>query len=183
MSGRDRRALILGVLAIGVVVLYRLALSPAIATWQQERADAAEQVALLEELETKLDRRAQILRRLEPRFGPGVREALRPASETQIAFPRTVQEAIARGGGSATQVEVQGLRRIRSLPGVELLSLRVRLDCPADAIPQVLQQLQQAALPVIIESMSLDMAQAGQRDQWRATLVVSTPSLAEVKRS
>ena len=183
MSNRDRRALIWGGLLIVAAAVYRFGLSPAVDQWQQVRAESQQQLALLEGLESKLERRAQIMRRLEARFGPGVGQPIPGSEAAAVAFPRTVQEAVSRGGGKATQIEVQGLRRLRDIPGVELLSLRLRIDCPADAIPEVLRQLRAAELPVMIESMNLEMARTGQRDEWQATVVVATPTLSQGRGS
>ena len=183
MNQRDRRAIFAGGLLILVAVIYRFGFSSAFAQWQQVRAESQQQLTLLDGLESKLERRGQILRRLEPRFGPGVGRPIPAAEDAAVAFPRTVQEAVGRGGGKATQLEVQGTRRLRDLPGIDLLSLRLRVDCPAESIPEVLRQLQAADLPVILESINFEMARAQQRDQWQATLVVSTPTLSQGRGS
>lgn len=183
MSERDRRAVVWGAILIGLAVLYRVGLSPAVERWGEARASAEAQSAMVEQFEDKLEKRDEIRQRLETRFGPGVHAPLRSMDEARVVFPKAVQEAIGRGGASANQVEVQGARRVRQLPGVEMLSLRVQVMCNPNAIPMMLKELAAAEMPVVIESVNLSMMQRGQRQQWRATLVVSTPALAEAKKS
>lgn len=177
MSARDRRAVLIGAVLIGLAVLYRVALTPVFDQWGQARADAAAQTAMLDQFEEKLERRTAIRKRLEPRFGPGVNQPLRTVDEARVAFPQSVQQAIQRGGAAARQVEVQGLRRVRDLPGVELLSLRVQVSCEPHAVPTMFKELGQAEVPTVVESVNLTMPQRGQRQRWEATLVLSTPTL------
>ncbi|MEM1109520.1 MAG: hypothetical protein AAGH99_12610 [Planctomycetota bacterium] len=178
MSARDRRAILIGAVLIGLAVLYRVALTPLFDQWGQARADVTAQAAMLDQFEGKLERRSDIRKRLEPRYGPGVHQSLSTADEARVAFPRSVQQAIQQGGAATKQVEVQGLRRLRDLPGVELLSLRVLVTCKPDAIPGIFRELSQAELPTVVESVNLRMPNRGQRQKWEATLVVSTPTLA-----
>lgn len=182
MSDRDRRALVWGAVLIGVAVLYRVGLSPATDRWGEARASAGAQSAMVEQFEDKLEKRDEVRERLEARFGPGVHAPLRSMDEARVVFPKAVQEAIGRAGASAKQIEVQGSRRVRELPGVEMLSLRVQVECEPPAIPNVFKELAAAELPVVVESVNLSMPQRGQRQQWQATLVVSTPALAEAKQ-
>ncbi|CAN0443370.1 unnamed protein product, partial [Ectocarpus fasciculatus] len=126
MSPRDRRALIFGAGIIGVAVLYRLALAPAVAQWGQARADTVSQTQRIVQFEERLEKRNDIRQRLMERFGPGVQAPLLSVDEARVAFPRSVQEAFGRAGASARQVEVQSVRRVRDLSGVELLSIRVQ---------------------------------------------------------
>lgn len=183
MSPRDRRAMLVGGVLIGVAVAYRLVLSPVVDRWGEARQSIAAQSSLVAQFEEKLEKRDDIRGRLEKRFGPGVNQPLKSIDEAQVAFPRSVQQAIERGGGQATQVEVQGSRRVRDLSGVEMLSLRVQVNCEPDAIPKMFAELAKAEMPVVVESVNLSMPQRGQRQQWRATLVVSTPTLAGSKKS
>ncbi|MEM9418794.1 MAG: type II secretion system protein GspM [Planctomycetota bacterium] len=177
MSERDRRALIWGGVLIGIAVLYRFALSPVVDQWQEARDAVASQSVMLTQYEEKLEKRSGIRKRLEQRYGPGVNRPLPTADDAQVAFPRSVQQAIGRGGAQARQVEVQGLRRLRDYPGIELLSLRVQVTCEPNAIPAMLAELTRADMPVVVESVNLSMPQRGQRQRWEATLVVSTPTL------
>lgn len=176
MSPRDRRALILGGLLIGVAVLYRVVLSPVVDVWQEARAAAELQSAMVERFEEQIETREKIRRRLEVRFGPGVHDTLRTVDEARVAFPRSVQEAINRGGATAKQVEVQGVRRLRDVAGVDLLLLRVQVECEAPMIPKIFSELRRADVPVVVESVGLVMSQPGQRQKWQANLVLSTPT-------
>ncbi len=177
MNDRDRRALVIGVVLVAAAGAYRFGLSPALDHWREARSVAAQRQAVVDDLHAKLGRRDALMARLEPRFGPGVHEPLDAAENVQITFPRAVQQAISRGGGKPTQIEVQGLKRIRGVTGVELLSLRVRIDCPSRSIPEILQQLRAAELPVIVESLDMVMANNNRRDEWRLSMTLSTPSL------
>lgn len=183
MNTRDKRALFFGAVVIGVAVLFRVALSPGLDRWREARATAGAQSAMLEQFESKLDDRDKFRKRLEPRFGPGVHDSLRSADEARVDFPRAVQEALSRGGVAAQQVEVQGTRRVRDLPGVELLSLRVQVNCQPPSIPSLFRELSRADVPVLIESITLSMPQRGQRQNWQATLVLSTPTRREARAS
>jgi len=182
MSSQDRRAIFWGAAFIGLAVLYRLVLSPVVDQWREGRASAEAQLVMIEQFENKLEKRSEIRTRLAQRFGPGVHDPLRTADEARIAFPRYVQEAIRRGVASAQKIEVQGVRRVRDVPGVALLSLRAEVYCEPESIPRFLKELGAAEVPVIIESIGLSMRQQGQRGKWRATLLLSTPTLAEEKK-
>ncbi|MEM1027834.1 MAG: hypothetical protein AAGJ38_07100 [Planctomycetota bacterium] len=176
MSSRDRRALLLGAVLIGLAVLYRVGLSPVMGQWSEARATAASQSAMLAQYEERLEKRADVRKRIEPRYGPGVHRALVTVDEAQVAFPRSVQQAIRRGGAEVKQVEVQGLRRVREMPGIEMLSLRVQVVCEPNSIPRMFRELAGADIPVVIESVNLSMSQRNQRRKWDAALVVSTPT-------
>lgn len=175
--------MIWGAVLIGIAVLYRFGLSPVVGQWQEARSTVASQSGMLAQYEDKLEKRSNIRERLEQRYGPGVNRSLPTPDEAQVAFPRSVQQAVGRGGAQAKQVEVQGTRRMRDFPDIELLSLRVQIMCEPHAIPGMLAELTRADMPVVVESVNLSMPQRGQRQQWEATLVVSTPTLKGGKRS
>ncbi len=168
---------------VGAALLYRLVFSPVLGAWVQSRQAVEVGSVMLERLEEKIERRDAIRARLEQRFGPSVHRPLQTVDEARVAFPASAQEAIQRSGASATQVEVQGVRRVRDLPGVSMLSIRVRVMCEASALPAMLKELNYTDFAVVVESMQLTMANPGQRDQWQAVMVLSTPALGGENRS
>lgn len=181
MTARDRKTLIVGGAIVAVAVLGRLALMPAWSSWTEARAATAQHDAVVQDLENLIQQRDAMRNRLEARFGRGVYDAVESAEATRVAFPQAVQKALSRGGVRARQVEVQSVRPLREVPGFALLSLRIQVSCKPGQVPAMLRELARAERPTLIESFDLAMAKAGRRDEWNATLVVSTPTLREPK--
>lgn len=183
LTDRDRRALMMGGGLVLAVVLYRLLLSPLLAGWAEARAEAAVYTQRLAQLEDRLDRRDTLQRRLRETYGPAITQPLPTLEDARVRFPQAVQEALASAQLQPQQIEVQGVRRVRGVPGVSNLSLRVRSVAPPQAIPAALNALRSAGLIVVVESVDLSMAQPNQREQWQLLLTLSTPTLdAEVRR-
>ncbi len=177
MNDRDKRALRIGGVLVGVAVLYRLVLSPMLAGWAEARAEGAMYTTRIIQFEDKLDRREDLRKRLRERYGSAIDRPLLSIDELRVAFPRSVQDALSRASIEITQVEVQGVRRLRNVSGVSSFALRVRGTCNDRAIPAMLNELRKADQVVVIDSLDLTMSAPGRRDQWQLVLTLSTPGL------
>ena len=177
MSSRDRRALLLGAGVVLAAVLYKVALSPAMTTWSEARQAVANQDALIARIDAQIDRRQAIHARLRDRYGPAIDRPLPTLEDMQVKFPKVVRDAMGRGGAQPGSVDIQGVRRLRDVPGVSLMTLRVNTVCGGNAIPAVLDGLRTAEQIVIVDSIELSMAQPGNRGKWTMILQLSTPTL------
>ncbi len=184
MTTRDRRAVVVCLVVVAAAAGYRLGLAPAVARWQGARASVGAAEAQIDTVENRLDRLDGVERRLEARYGPGVGRPLSTVEALRVAFPEAVRGAVEAAGAEPRQVEVQGVRKLRDVPGVSSLSLRVRAVAENDAVPELLRQLAAGPYPTVVESLNLTMDEPGGRDKWEAVLVVSTPGLdaGEVRR-
>lgn len=179
MSPQDRRAVLFGAAVIALGLLAKFAVMPAAAHWSGLRTVAAQGEARLADIQHKLDRRDAILARQRQRFGPGVEQPIESVQEVWVSFPQAVQQALSKAGLKIESVELQGVRKLRKVPGVSLVSLRVRGTCGPDALPKVLASLQSAKQLIIVDRFDISMVKTGARDKWSVTLMVSTPAIPE----
>lgn len=177
MSSRDRRALLIGAGVVLAAVVYRVALSPAVAVWSEARQAVIDHESVIDRVDVQIDRREAIHARLRERFGPAIDRPLPMLEDVQVAFPKVVRDAMGKGGAQPGSVDIQGVRKLRDVPGVSLVTLRVNAVCDANAIPAVLDGLRTADRIVIIDAIELSMAQPGNRSKWTMTLQLSTPAL------
>lgn len=177
LSERDRRAIWIGAGLIGLGLLLRVVVMPVVAHWRELRSSAYEGAARVAAIEQKLNRRDALVDRQRARFGPGVDKPLQPVEQVQISFPQSVQKALGKGGLGVSSVEPQGVRKLREVPGVVLVSLRVRCGGGPDALPQALAAIQGYEQLIIVDSFNLTMTKPGERNQWSVNMLVSTPAL------
>ena len=177
MSDRDRRAIVVCLVVVAAAAGYRLVLSPMVEQWQAARASVATAEAQVDAVGQRLDRLDSVRRRLSERYGPGVGRPLATVEALRVAFPEAVRAAVEAGGAEARRVEVQGVRKLRDVPGVASLSLRVTAVGGDGAIPEVLRQVAAGPYPAVVESLNLSMDEPNRREKWEMVMVVSTPGL------
>ena len=182
LSARDRRAITIGVAAIALGLVVRLVVMPVLAHWGELRATTSDYEQVVSTIEQKLKRRDALVNRQRLRFGPGVDRPLESVEAVQISFPQTVQKVLGAGGLGVSNVEPQGSRKLREVPGVMLVSLRVRCAGGPDALPQALAAIQGSEQLIIVDSFDLAMAKPGDRGNWSVTMQVSTPALEVTRR-
>lgn len=182
LTERDKRAVKLGAAVIGLGLIVRLIVMPFTAHWGELRETVSSHEQRITFIEQKLDRRDAVVTRQRPRFGPGIESPLQPVDSVQLSFPQAVQKALGSGGLGVSSVEPQGIRKLRDVAGVVMVSLRVRCGGGPDSLPQALASIQGAEQLIIVDSFDLSMAKPGDRSNWSVTMLLSTPALEGAKQ-
>jgi hypothetical protein len=88
-----------------------------------------------------------------------------------------VQARLEAGGVAPKSLEIQGVRRLREVRGVALVSLRAQIVCEPAQLPKLLATLRQGEFPTLVDSADIRMERARQRQKWEVSITLSTPAL------
>lgn len=177
MTSREKQVVFTGAGVIVIGLLIKFAIMPFFDHWSSLRTTVSDYEQHVQHVEQKLNRKDAIVDRQKIRFGPGVGAPLKPVEQVQIEFPQAVQKALAAGGLGVSSVEPQGVRKLRTTPGVVMVSTRVRCAGRPDSLPKALAEIQKADSLIIVDSFDLAMTKPGDRKNWSVTMLVSTPAL------
>ncbi len=181
MTTREKRTVFIGLGVVVVAVLLNLVLRPGLDAWQAARGTIAQHELQLENLEGQLADRDIKRRQLAQKYGPAVSKPLVTVSEARVAFPEAVQNALKRGGLGVSTVTLQNVRRVREVPGVSLVSLRVEGGTQGKQLADVLASLRASEVLALVEDLRIERGDGGGPDGAPYTLsfVLSTPALTE----
>ena len=173
--------MLLGAAVICLGLGVKLILMPFVSHWRDLRSTVSSYEQQMSQIELKLNRRDAIAGRQLHRFGPGAAARLEPVEQVQRVFPQAVQKTLGAGGLGVSNVEPQGVRKLRDAPGLVLVSLRVRCGGGPDSLPQALAAIQKAERLIIVDSFDLSMPNPDDRKSWSVNMLLSTPALEEPK--
>ena len=98
LSSRDRKAILLGASALGLILVLRLVLIPWVGCWAQAWAGIASTRKVTGELQSKVRRLLLMRDRLGQTYGEAAGSALEDVETTRIALLEAVQKALGAGG-------------------------------------------------------------------------------------
>ncbi len=172
MNAREKRVVIVGGVLILVGAVWRGGAADAVARWGDARARLAAESARVADLTRRAERRDAVGGRLRQRLGPAATKELPGEAEAQAGFPAAVREALGGAGLSIASVSVQGVQRVRELPGVSLVRVLVEGSADGGSVPAVLAGTR--SLPRVTRVEELRLVKAD--DGWSVRLVLSTPA-------
>ncbi|MEM1026616.1 MAG: hypothetical protein AAGJ38_00870 [Planctomycetota bacterium] len=184
MTQRERRTVTIGLGVIVLAVLLNFGFGPVFASWQDARDMARDHRDRMSSLETMLDRRDVKQSQLELRFGKGVGRDLPTVSEARVAFPEVVQKTLGASGMELSTVSLQGVRAVREVAGVSMVSLRVDGTVAGAQLPDTLAALRGGELLTLVEEVRMDKGRdrgRGDGPSYELTLVLATPVLTEAR--
>ncbi len=179
MSSRDRRAVLIGSVLLGVALLLRFVLLPSYEQWREMREAVVAHEAMLSDVERRLDRRDAMITRLLGKYGDAIEKELLDVDAVRVAFPASIQKALKQSGVNVQSIDVQAVRRVRSVSGVSMISLRVQATCEPNAVGKMIEKLTHTEQITVIERLDVTMEKSGQRNKWAVGLVVATPALED----
>ncbi len=182
MTPRERRTISIGLGVVVVAVTLNLLVRPVFASWQEARTALADHDRRLESLELRLDRRDTKQRQLAQKHGPAVGQPLPSVAVARVKFPETVQAVLNSGGMSVSSMSLQGVRRMREVAGVSLVTLRVDGETSGARLADVLAALRGSELLALVEDVRLEKGGdngRGEGPSYQMTLVLATPALTE----
>jgi len=181
LSRRDRRAVILGLIALAGILFVRFGVVPFWDSWRRGRDEAGSARAQLSQLEVDLRRLANLQDESVKRYGPSVLEALKPSESARIAFTKTVQDVLRSGGISFQSITPQQPRDVRELDGVELLPFQIKGKCAVPQLAKCLAGMRKATMPVIVDQIQVTN-QPKKPGQLEVTMVLATLAKRERNR-
>jgi len=181
MSERDKRTVKIGGAVLLAALVLKFGVMPMVNAWQAARDKVDAYQASLVSLQTTLDQRAMAMQVLRQKYGEAVDEDLLSEEHTRVVFPQAVQQALRQGGLNVTNVQVPSVRRVRELPGVSMVTVRVEGTCEGGAMPRVLASLAACERWTIVDRFETSMAQPGNRQSWNVRLTLSSPAQASAQ--
>lgn len=163
-----------GALVLGAVA-WRGGLGGAVAAWGEARERLNAESARLADLGRRAQQRDAVAGRLRQRLGPAADAPLPGVVAAQAAFPGEVRAALGRAGLEVGSVAAQGVQRVRELPGVSRVRVRVEGVAPGGAVPAVLAATR--SLPRVTRVEELQLTKEG--DKWSLRMALSTPARRE----
>lgn len=176
---RDRRAILLGASALGLILLVRFALVPWIESWSEARAGIASAREEVGQLRTKMRKLLILRERLVGTHGAAAAKPLEDLEATRIAFLAAVQKALGAGGMQYRSIDPQSVKSLRDLPGIVLLQLQVKANCQLSQLAKTLAEMQKAERLIIVDRVTAS-GQEKKPGKLEVTLVLAT--LAEQEK-
>lgn len=184
MTQRERRTITIGLGVIVLAALLNFGLGPFFASWQDARETVRTHHDRMSSLQTLLARRDVKQSQLEQKFGGAVGRELLTVSEARVAFPEAVQATLGAGGMSLSTVSLQGVRTLREVSGVSMVSLRIDGSVAGARLPDAFAALRASELLALVEEVRLDKGRdrgRGEGPSYEVTLVLATPALTEAR--
>jgi hypothetical protein len=180
LSPRDRRALLVGGIVLGAIVLLRLTLIPFWDSWSAARDRSETYGEELVALNSSLRRAVGQRERLARVYGPGVRQPLANEQTAKMNLFQSAKDVFGAGGVRLTEYQPQRARPLREIPNVSLVTLQVKGQCDLPKLVKSLHAMTQAKHLMFVQSMNINNneKQPGKLD---VTLVLAT--LAETKKT
>ena len=172
MNAREKRVVLVGAALIVVGAVWRGGAADAVARWGDARAQLAAESARVADLTRRAERRDAVGGRLRQRLGPAATQPLPAVVEAQAGFPAAVRAALGGAGLSIASVSVQGVQRVRELPGVSLMKVLVEGSADGGQLPAVLAGTRSLPRVTRVEELRL----VKENDAWSVRLVLSTPA-------
>lgn len=156
LSARDRRAVMLGVGALAVILVFKFAVMPVLSDWGDTRDRIDEARATLDEYDRKDKRLADRQQRLELTYGPAVTRPLDDVEATKLAFHKVLQDRLKSGGFKLESLQPQAARSIRKhVPGVAVIPVRVVGKCQMQQLAKSLAELRKAERLIIVDHVDV----------------------------
>ena len=155
MSSRDKRALILGAAGLAAILLLRFAAIPLAESWSLAREQASDSRIQLTNLELKISRVLNQRARLEKIYGPAVNLPLQDLEAARVSLFKATQDVLKKNGFKAEDYQPQPAKRIREIPGLQLVSLQVRGKCKLNQLTKCLAGLRKVETLTIVDRLSI----------------------------
>ncbi|MBN1554201.1 MAG: type II secretion system protein M [Phycisphaerae bacterium] len=180
LSSRDRRAVLIGGIALGAIVLMRLTIIPFADSWADARNRSRTNGEELTQLNRSLRRAVGQRERLARKYGPGIRQSLVNEQAAAMNLFQSAKDVFSAGGIRLTEYQPQRSRPVREIPNVSLVTLQVKGQGDLPKLAKCLHQMTRAKNLMFVQSMNItnNEKQPGQLD---VTLLLAT--LAEMKKN
>lgn len=174
LSSRDKKALMLGGLALAALIGFRYVLMPLNDSWRDARQRIAQAGDTLQRLQDQqLQLRAQ-QRRLMDFYGQGLAQPLPTAEQAGVEFVKTVEDLLKAAGLGSQGVQAQPVRPLREVPGVAVVGLQVQLAGRPEQITQCLASLCQSQQPILVQSLTATRPGKDGDQQLNVSMVIAT---------
>ena len=156
ISARDRRAVIVGVAALSVILVAKFAVVPWIDHWLDTRDGIQQARDTLEAYKTKLKRLEYLNKRLTCTYGQAIEEPLTDLKSTRIHFHKAVQDVLKNSGVQMQSLQPQAVRSIKKhVPGVAVLPVRIVGKCQLPQLAKCLAQVRAAPCLMIVDRVDV----------------------------
>lgn len=153
-SARDRRALSLGAAGLVLIAATRYGVMPWVDRWLDARRRIVAARTELADLELAVRRVLGQRQRLERVYGPAVRTAPADLETARVELYRAVQQCLKANGIKPMDYQPQPPRRLREVPGVQLVPLQVRAKCAFAQLVKCLASVRAADSLVIVDRVT-----------------------------
>lgn len=180
-SPRDRRAIILGGLALLIVFAGRFVLMPWIDSWATARIQIKQNRTKLNKIQSDIGEILSLRRSLEKTYGSAVNEPIEQDLQTaQLKLLETVKETLSAAGFKPSEYRPQRPRPLSDVPNVQIVPLEVPGSCNLSQLLKSLNALRQAKTFVFVDSFRItnDEKKPG---TFKITMVLAT--LAQIPKA
>lgn len=156
LSTRDRRAIIVGGLGLGIIFAGYFVLMPWFDSWSSARAQVSEARDQLADVQMRVQRILGLRRRLVKTYGPAANMPLEEDVQTaQLKLLETAKETFSAGGFKPSEYRLQRPRALSEVPGVQIVPLEVPGKCNLSQLTKSLAGLCKAKTFVFVDSFSI----------------------------
>ena len=179
-SAKDRRAIIFGAVGLGAILLVRLTVIPFLDSWATARQESNAHQAQLDDLNRKLRRVLGQRQRLIRMYGPAVKLPLADVQTARVDLFQAAQDVLKSSGIKMTDYQPQRERLLREIPGVGLVTLRIRGNCQLPQLAKCLYRMSEAKTLVIVERLTVTN---NEKQPGKLEVIMVLATLAEMKKS
>ncbi len=176
LSARDRKAIIFGGLALGIIFAGHFVLRPWINDWADTRAQIVEDRKELAHVQERLSDILGQRRRLEKRFGPAANEPLEDVQTAKLSLFKAAQEVLSAGGLKPGEYRPQRPRAVPKIPEVQIVALEVPGQCDFGQLLKSLAGLRKAKTLVFVEKFSITN---DEKKPGKLTVTITLATLAQ----
>ena len=174
LSARDRRAIILGILGLGIIFAGYFVVIPWLDSWGAARAEIRESQRQLNEIRRDVLRILVLRRQLEQRYGPAINKPLEEDVQTaQLNLFEAARETFAAAGFKPSEYRRQRPRALPAVPDVQIVPLEVPGTCNLSQLLKSLIGLRKAKTFVFVDSFRIENDEK-KPGTFKVTMVVAT---------
>jgi len=156
ISSRDRRAMVVGGVALAAILVVKFAVMPWAYQWLDTRDDIRQVRDTLASYETRFKRLEVLNKRLVLTYGKAVGEPLEDIELTRVRFHKVVQDVLKAAGFKMESLQPQAARSIRKrVPGVAVFPIRVVGKCQIQQLAKCLAQVRAAPCLIIVDRVNV----------------------------
>ena len=178
LTPRDRRTILLGVIALAAIVVVRFVGMPWLDHWRAARDQREATLVTMRSLNADLqkhDRETSAQARI---YGDGIYHPLEDLEHTRLRFLKTLQ-ALSKNGGVGLQMTPAGVSRSREVPGVVFVNYKVKGGCNPASLAKLLDQMRNSEQLIIVDDLKMTTPDRKKKGKLQVEMTLYTPALRE----
>jgi hypothetical protein len=167
-----------GAALLAVLIGTRFVLWPAVSMWRESRTAAMQAQDDFDRLKTSMTRLDHQKRSLSGIFGPAVAGPIESLQLVQVRMAKRIEQSMSQAGVGIANISPQPVERLRELPGMSIVRMRVEGTCRFEQLAQCLAHFAKAEQLILVDRLSAQGVE-GKPGELKLSLVLSSLAVEE----